>query len=233
MIIESVEPKIVADIRFNHNSVVGVRVVSDASSFANVFTARATSSGCDELDEIFDVAGREYNLSPDLLRAVAKVESSFSTNAVSPAGAMGIMQLMPNTARHLGVDDPFDPRQNIFGGARYLREQLDRFDGDIRLALAAYNAGWPTVQRHGGIPPFRETQAYVARVLDHLGIGGGDTTANTINHSGFDAVDGLNTTDSTVVANSGFNQNEALAQAFFQRIIYEQMDLSDNDNDWG
>jgi soluble lytic murein transglycosylase-like protein len=76
------------------------------------------------------------------------------------------MQLMPATARHLGVTDSFDPEQNIMGGARYLRELLDRFDGNLELALASYNAGWPTVMRHGGIPPFAETQAYVPRVLN-------------------------------------------------------------------
>jgi hypothetical protein len=126
------------------------------------------TSGNAELDAIFEEAGRRYNLSPDLLKAVAKVESNFRPDAVSRVGAMGIMQLMPGTAKHLGVDDPFDIRQNIFGGARYLREQLDRFDGDITLALAAYNAGWPAVQRHGGVPPIRETQNYVQKVLSHL-----------------------------------------------------------------
>jgi len=126
------------------------------------------TSGDPELDAIFAEAGRRYNLSPDLLKAVAKVESNFRADAVSRVGAMGIMQLMPGTAKHLGIDDPFDVRQNIFGGARYLREQLDRFDGDIELALAAYNAGWPAVQRHGGVPPIRETQNYVQKVLSHL-----------------------------------------------------------------
>ncbi|MCL2222909.1 MAG: lytic transglycosylase domain-containing protein [Oscillospiraceae bacterium] len=138
------------------------------TNFGGTFRTNSLTSGCDELDSIFEAAGRRYNLSPDLLKAVAKVESNFRTDATSRAGAMGIMQLMPGTARYLGVDDPFDPQQSIFGGARYLREQLDRFNGDIELALAAYNAGWPTVKQHGGIPPFRETQAYVQKVLGHL-----------------------------------------------------------------
>jgi len=137
-------------------------------NFGGNVRTRTLTSGCTELDAIFEAAGRQYNLSPDLLKAVAKVESNFRTEATSPAGAVGIMQLMPGTASHLGVDDPFNPAQSIFGGARYLRENLDRFDGDIELALAAYNAGWPAVKRHGGIPPFRETQAYVPRVLGHL-----------------------------------------------------------------
>jgi hypothetical protein len=142
------------------------------------------TSGNPELDAIFAEAGRRYNLSPDLLKAVAKVESNFRPDAVSRVGAMGIMQLMPGTAKHLGVDDPFDVRQNIFGGARYLREQLDRFDGDIELALAAYNAGWPTVQRHGGIPPIRETQNYVQKVLSHLADSSINPSQLAISYSG-------------------------------------------------
>jgi len=138
------------------------------TNFGGTFRTNTLTSGNAELDAIFEAAGRRYNLSPDLLKAVAKVESNFRPDATSRAGAMGIMQLMPGTARYLGVDDPFDPQQSIFGGARYLREQLDRFNGDIELALAAYNAGWPTVKQHGGIPPFRETQAYVQKVLGHL-----------------------------------------------------------------
>jgi len=138
------------------------------TNFGGTFRTNTLTSGDAELDAMFEAAGRKYNLSPDLLKAVAKVESNFRTDATSRAGAMGIMQLMPGTARYLGVDDPFDPQQSIFGGARYLREQLDRFNGDIELALAAYNAGWPAVKQHGGVPPFRETQAYVQKVLGHL-----------------------------------------------------------------
>ena len=115
----------------------------------------------------FEAAARETDLSPDFLLAVARTESGLDPKAVSPAGAVGVMQLMPATAKQLGVD-PRDPTQNILGGARYLRAQLDRFDGSIDLALAAYNAGSGRVVRYGGVPPFRETQAYVARNLDRL-----------------------------------------------------------------
>jgi len=124
------------------------------------------TSGSAQLDAIFAAAGERYNLPANLIMAVAQVESNFRPNVTSRAGAQGIMQLMPATARHLGVTDSFDPEQNIMGGARYLRELLDRFDGNLELALASYNAGWPTVMRHGGIPPFAETQAYVPRVLN-------------------------------------------------------------------
>ena len=112
-------------------------------------------------------AATEYGLSEALLQALAASESGFDPAAVSPAGAIGLMQLMPQTARELGVD-PRDPVQNIRGGAAYLRRQLDRFNGDLERALAAYNAGPERVERHGGIPPLRETRAYVAANLDRL-----------------------------------------------------------------
>ena len=145
------------------NSSVSSPVVSGSSVRNNNLT-----SGRADLDAFFVEAGRIYNINPNLLIAVAKVESDFRTGVVSNVGAQGIMQIMPATARYLGVTDPFDPRQSIMGGAKYLREQLDRFDQDVSLALAAYNAGWPAVKKHGGIPPFKETQNYVPKVLNHF-----------------------------------------------------------------
>lgn len=122
------------------------------------------SSAMGRFRALFEEAARRYGLDPGLLWAVARAESGLNPAAVSPAGAVGLMQLMPSTARALGVSDPFDPVQNVDAGARYLRQQLERF-GDIRLALAAYNAGPGAVQRYGGIPPYRETRQYVERVL--------------------------------------------------------------------
>lgn len=116
--------------------------------------------------KIHELAAR-FDLSPSLLEAVVWQESRWNENAVSPVGAQGLAQLMPGTARYLGVDSR-DPFQNLEGGARYLREQLDRFDGDLEKALAAYNAGPGRVERAGGIPNIRETQAYVAAIMGRL-----------------------------------------------------------------
>ncbi len=108
-----------------------------------------------------------YQLPEAFLRAVMKVESDFVADVVSHAGAMGLMQLMPRTAASMGVRDPFDPRQNVLGGARYLRILANLFSGDLVLTVAAYNAGEGAVMRHRGVPPYAETQRYVRRVLGH------------------------------------------------------------------
>lgn len=116
-------------------------------------------------DSFLLAAAGRYQLPESLLRAVVHTESNYNPRAVSRAGAMGLMQLMPATARALGVESPFDPEQNIHGGARYLRLLANRYDGDMILVLAAYNAGAGNVERYGGVPPFEETRAYVRAVL--------------------------------------------------------------------
>jgi len=115
-------------------------------------------------------AAAKYNLPPDLIRSVIRAESNFQADAVSPAGAKGLMQLMPETARELGVTNPFDTQQNIDGGSRYLRQMLDRFGGNLRLALAAYNAGPGAVEQYNGNVPYAETRQYVKRVLRFAGL---------------------------------------------------------------
>jgi hypothetical protein len=118
-----------------------------------------------ELSRLIHQSARQEGLSPRLVQSVVQVESGYNERALSHKGAQGLMQLMPATARELGVENAYDPGQNLRGGTRYLRQQLERFDGDLTLALAAYNAGPSAVERFGGIPPYRETRAYVQKVL--------------------------------------------------------------------
>jgi hypothetical protein len=129
----------------------------------------APGAGLAELRGLATAAARRHGLDPDLVLAVVQVESGFRPDAVSPKGAQGLMQLMPRTASALGVGDPLDPGQNLDGGARHLGALVARYDGDLTRALAAYNAGEGAVARHGGVPPYRETRAYVKNVLRRYG----------------------------------------------------------------
>jgi hypothetical protein len=152
---------------------------TNASSRQNLPTERGESAGSEvgttsrsiamkvpaKIHEAIQEAARKYNLSADLIAAVIKVESNFDPTAVSKEGAGGLMQLMPSTARALAVRNRFDIQQNIDGGSRYLKTLLERFDGQVELALAAYNVGPETVERYDGIPPYRQTRHYVKKVL--------------------------------------------------------------------
>ncbi|MBM2813704.1 MAG: Soluble lytic murein transglycosylase-like protein [Ignavibacteria bacterium] len=117
-----------------------------------------------EFDSIISQASSQYGVPENLIKAIISAESAGRPDARSNAGAKGLMQLMDSTAAELGVKNSFDPKENIFGGAQYIKKMLDNFDGDTELALAAYNAGPGNVQKYGGVPPFPETQAYVHRV---------------------------------------------------------------------
>jgi hypothetical protein len=128
-------------------------------AFSGAFTQQ-------DIDAAIDQAAARHNVDPSLVRSVVKVESNFNPNAVSRKGAMGLMQLMPSTARSLNVSNPFDPQQNVDAGVRHLRRLLDSYGGDVRLSLAAYNAGSGAVARSAGVPHFRETQNYVRRITN-------------------------------------------------------------------
>ncbi len=151
------------------------------------------------LEEIYAEASQTYGVSIDLLKAMTRQESNFNPNATS-SGAQGLMQLMPATAASLGVSNAYDPYQNIMGGAKYIRQMLDKYDGNVSLALAAYNAGSNNVDKYGGIPPFAETQNYVAKITGYLeeGVTIPDTqtvyaSANTVNDDADVTYQDLNT----------------------------------------
>ena len=123
-----------------------------------------------EIDAAIDKAAEKNGVNANLVRALIKQESNFNPSAVSNKGAMGLMQLMPGTARQLGVSDPFDPQQNVDAGVKHLKQLLDTYHGDVRLGLAAYNAGEGAVARNKGVPPYRETQDYVKRITERAGM---------------------------------------------------------------
>lgn len=142
-----------------------VRGVMPDEFVEEVLQEIAAAPAGSDLAALATAAARRHNLDPDLVLALVQVESAFRPDAISPKGAQGLTQLMPATARELGVKDAMDPEQNLDGGARYLRQLLTRYGGDVKRALAAYNAGPGAVDRHQGVPPFRETRQYVRRVL--------------------------------------------------------------------
>lgn len=178
-------------IRHDHRAVIGsttrLYLAADDASFTDIPTAEITGyepAPADQpnsvqaastnstaplpplpLNQVVDSASATYHLDPDLVNSVIHAESGFNAHAVSPKGARGLMQLMPGTATQLGVNDAFDPQANVTGGSRYLRELLERYNFDLVKALAAYNAGPRRVEQYQGVPPFRETRAYVARIV--------------------------------------------------------------------
>lgn len=159
--------------------------VHDSFRSANAKIIAANSRGHqasqDEIDQAITMAAARHNVDPNLVRAVIKVESNFNSNAISRKGAMGLMQLMPATARSLNVQNPFDPEQNVDAGVRHLKHLLDNYGGDVDLTLAAYNAGSGAVARSSGVPRYAETQNYVRRITN-LYYGGFDFRPSGASH---------------------------------------------------
>lgn len=137
------------------------------------------AAGNKTLDDIFEKAANTYGVDVKLLKAIAKQESNFQTDVVSKAGAQGIMQLMPATAKAMGVKNAMNPEENIMGGAKLIAQLLDKYDGDMKLALAGYNAGTGNVAKYHGIPPFEETRNYIKKVMNYYE-NGVDAPATTV-----------------------------------------------------
>jgi hypothetical protein len=160
---------------YNHLKVVKATYYPDSNihSYSNWGASEASvlpsySRNKNAFDQLIRQAAQHHGVSEGLVKAIMHTESGFNIHARSPVGAQGLMQLMPATARRFNVSNAYDPQQNIFGGVKYLSWLLKRFNGDSRLAIAAYNAGEGNVDKYGGIPPFRETQDYVRRVTSRL-----------------------------------------------------------------
>ena len=145
--------------RYIGNEVSGMRYIRIPRSFTKI--------NCNQYDDIIRKASKQHGIKYEILKAIIHAESSFNPNAVSPAGACGLMQLMPENINKFNVSDPFDPHENIMAGTKFFRQLLDRYDSDLKLTLAAYNAGPGAVDQYRGIPPYRETEDYVSRVLHY------------------------------------------------------------------
>jgi soluble lytic murein transglycosylase-like protein len=170
------------------NTPTKIYEVHGAPSYRTTTADARPASSSPRFDDIVVTHAQRHSLRPELVRAVIQVESGYNPMATSPKGAMGLMQLMPATARELGVRNPYDPEDNIRGGTRYLRLLLDRYDGNEQLALAAYNAGSGAVDRFSGVPPYRETRDYVRKV--GMKAGGEGSRSKVVIYKSIEIIDG-------------------------------------------
>lgn len=188
---------------FSDSLTSATQALNDSQAETNATSAGTSLTVPTDLRSIFEEAANTYGVDVNLLTAIAKQESNFTADATSSSGAMGIMQLMPATAQGLGVSDAYDPYENIMGGAKYISQLLSRYDGDVSLALAAYNAGSGNVAKYGGIPPFAETQNYVSKVLGYY-------------QNGVDIPSQTSTSQTTATDSKGLSEDE-------RQNIYRQM----------
>ena len=188
---------------FSDSLTSATQALNDSQAETNATSAGTSLTVPTDLRSIFEEAANTYGVDVNLLTAIAKQESNFTADATSSSGAMGIMQLMPATAQGLGVSDAYDPYENIMGGAKYISQLLSRYDGDVSLALAAYNAGSGNVAKYGGIPPFAETQNYVSKVLGYY-------------QNGVDIPSQTSTSQTTATESKGLSEDE-------RQNIYRQM----------
>ncbi len=221
MVIQSIQRKS-GDIE-ETNQAISLRQRENVTSFEQVLKEKSNGKGT--LDDYFEEASEIYGVPLSLLKAVAKAESDFNPNVVSSAGAVGIMQLMPATAKELGVQNIYDVKENIMGGAKELSGLLKRYDGDLTLTLAGYNAGIGNVQKYGGVPPFQETQNYIKKITSYLGeeieI---PTNRNQVNMESYDEESQvLVGNPSTVEAQSQFGEKNSLSEKELLQYYVESM----------
>ncbi len=212
------------ELQSNYNQKI-TRKNKESPSFKTTLKKASIHSDNSQLEQYFQEASETYGVPLSLLKAVAKAESDFNPNVVSSAGAVGIMQLMPATAKELGVQNIYDVKENIMGGAKELSGLLKRYDGDLTLTLAGYNAGIGNVQKYGGVPPFQETQNYIKKITSYLGeeieI---PTNRNQVNMESSDQESQvLAGNSSTVEAQSQFGEKNSLSEKELLQYYVESM----------
>ena len=212
------------ELQSNYNQKI-TRKNKESPSFKTTLKKASIHSDNSQLEQYFQEASETYGVPLSLLKAVAKAESDFNPNVVSSAGAVGIMQLMPTTAKELGVQNIYDVKENIMGGAKELSGLLKRYDGDLTLTLAGYNAGIGNVQKYGGVPPFQETQNYIKKITSYLGeeieI---PTNRNQVNMESSDQESQvLAGNSSTVEAQSQFGEKNSLSEKELLQYYVESM----------
>lgn len=204
----------------------------DETSFEKILNASNKKEV--NINEIFQDASNKYAVPTNLLKAVAKVESNYNPNAVSSSGASGVMQLMPDTARGLGVTDVFDVEQNINGGAKFLSQLYKKYDGNLDLTLAGYNAGPGNVSKYGGVPPFKETQNYIVKVKQALANAGTDVELmnyNMISNMNYSNTNQLQSLYSSEQATYDLSEFFEMTAELIKFKVTEKLYKDDSEND--